>query len=54
MSNNATNLITSHPGSRVTSWLSSGNYGDAENTTDPYTQSLLHWYVTSKAKASSL
>lgn len=43
MSNNATNLITSHPGSRTTSWFSSGNYVDAQNMTDPSTQSAAHW-----------
>lgn len=36
--------ITSHPGSRTSSWLSLGNYVDAANLTDPSTQSIFHWY----------
>ncbi|KAJ7512808.1 SGNH hydrolase [Mycena galericulata] len=39
--------ITSHPGSRATSWISFGDYTRAENMTDPSTQSLQHWYFVS-------
>jgi len=35
--------ITSHPGSRTTSWYSFGNYVGAPNMTDPSTQSEAHW-----------
>lgn len=37
------NYITSHPGSRTTSWFSFGNYVHATNMTDPSTQSAAHW-----------
>jgi len=40
----ASNYITSHPGSRVTSWFSFGDYTTAENMTDPSTKSAAHWY----------
>lgn len=36
-------FITSHPGSRATSWFSFGNHVDALNMTDPSTQSAAHW-----------
>ncbi|KAF8186908.1 extracellular GDSL-like lipase/acylhydrolase [Mycena galopus ATCC 62051] len=39
--------ITSHPGSRATTWISFGNAVRAENITDPSTQSLAHWYFIS-------
>ncbi|KAJ7739969.1 SGNH hydrolase [Mycena maculata] len=39
--------ITSHPGSRATSWFSFGDYTRAENMTDPSTISLQHWYFVS-------
>jgi hypothetical protein len=35
--------ITSHPGSRATSWISFGNAVAATNITDPSTISLAHW-----------
>ena len=35
--------ITSHPGSRTTSWYSLGNYVGAPNMTDPSTQNEAHW-----------
>lgn len=37
------NYITSHPGSRTTSWFCFGNYVHAVNMTDPSTQSAAHW-----------
>jgi hypothetical protein len=39
------NFITSHPGSRVNSWYSFGNYVNAQNMTDPSTQNAAHWYL---------
>ncbi|KAJ7174987.1 SGNH hydrolase [Mycena crocata] len=39
--------ITSHPGSRATSWISFGNFVDAANMTDKSTTSLAHWYFVS-------
>lgn len=38
------NYITSHPGSRTTSYFSFGNYVHATNLTDPSTQTAAHWY----------
>jgi len=35
--------ITSHPGSRATSWISFGNLVQAQNMTGPATTSLAHW-----------
>jgi hypothetical protein len=37
------NDITSHPGSRTTSWMSLGNHITAENISDPSTQNVAHW-----------
>ena len=37
--------ITSHPGSRTTSWYSLGNYVGAPNMTDSSTQSEEHWWA---------
>jgi len=42
-----TNSITSHPGSRTTSWFSFGNFVSAPSLTDPSTQSVAHWYFVS-------
>jgi hypothetical protein len=41
----ASNNITSHPGSRATSWFVFGNEVSATNlsVTDPLTQSVQHW-----------
>jgi hypothetical protein len=39
------NDITSHPGSRATTWMSFGNFVNAENLTDPSVQSVAHWFV---------
>jgi len=49
------NLITSHPGSRATSWFTFGNEVDATNltVTDPSTQSVAHWYDPTYLKCKS-
>jgi len=39
--------ITSHPGSRATTWMSFGNAVRAENITGPSTTSVQHWYFVS-------
>ncbi len=39
--------ITSHPGSRATSWFTLGNQIGATNLTGPSLNSTAHWYVTS-------
>jgi len=46
-----TNSITSHPGSRTTTWMSTGNFVNAANLTDPSTQSVAHWYFLSAVEA---
>jgi lysophospholipase L1-like esterase len=48
-----TNSITSHPGSRTTSWWQFGNAVDAAQLTitDPTTQSAAHWYFLSSVEA---
>ncbi|KAJ4363386.1 hypothetical protein N0V83_009679 [Neocucurbitaria cava] len=48
-----TNSITSHPGSRTTSWWQFGNAVTAESLsiTDPSTQSAAHWYFLSSIEA---
>ncbi|KAF8957218.1 SGNH hydrolase-type esterase domain-containing protein [Flammula alnicola] len=46
-----TNSITSHPGSRTTSWFSFGNFVSAENLTDPSTQNVAHWFFLSAVEA---
>ena len=43
----ASNYITSHPGSRATSYISYGNYVNAANMTDPSTVETQHWYFVS-------
>lgn len=43
--------ITSHPGSRTTSWLSFGNQSAASNFTDPSTARTDHWYLISALEA---
>ncbi|KAF8551166.1 hypothetical protein OG21DRAFT_1542785 [Imleria badia] len=45
--------ITSHPGSRTTSWYSFGNYVGAPNMTDPSTQNEAHWFFLSGIEAWS-
>ncbi|KAJ7029215.1 putative extracellular GDSL-like lipase/acylhydrolase [Mycena alexandri] len=39
--------ITSHPGSRATTWISFGDHVSAQDMTDPSTTSLAHWYFVS-------
>ncbi|KAF2027945.1 SGNH hydrolase [Setomelanomma holmii] len=48
-----TNSITSHPGSRTTSWWQFGNAVDAAQLaiTDATTQSAAHWYFLSSIEA---
>ncbi|KIO27998.1 hypothetical protein M407DRAFT_14808 [Tulasnella calospora MUT 4182] len=48
-----TNSITSHPGSRTTSYFSFGNYVNAANMTDPSTLNAAHWYLLSAVEAWS-
>ena len=38
-----TNFITSHPGSRTTSWMTFGNQVSAANITDSSRKSTQHW-----------
>ncbi|KIJ59996.1 hypothetical protein HYDPIDRAFT_99615 [Hydnomerulius pinastri MD-312] len=45
--------ITSHPGSRTTSWYSFGNYVGAPNMTDPSVQNEAHWFFLSGIEAWS-
>lgn len=52
-SGQASQAITSHPGSRTTSWLSKGDQTLAQNFTDPSTASLAHWYFISAVDAWS-
>ncbi|KAF2742849.1 SGNH hydrolase [Sporormia fimetaria CBS 119925] len=49
----ATNAITSHPGSRTTSFMQFGNAVSAPSLTitDPSTQSIAHWYFISSLVA---
>lgn len=49
----ATNSITSHPGSRTTSWWQFGNAVNAAQltVTDVTTQSAAHWYFLSSVEA---
>lgn len=48
-----TNSITSHPGSRTTSWWQFGNAVSAAqlDIADPATQSAAHWYFISSVEA---
>ena len=39
----ASNYITSHPGSRTNTYYSFGNYVNAQNISDPSTQVEAHW-----------
>jgi lysophospholipase L1-like esterase len=48
-----TNAITSHPGSRTGSWISSGDQTTARNLTDPSTTQIFHWYFLSAVEAWS-
>jgi len=48
-----TNSITSHPGSRTGSWISSGDQTASRNLTDPSTVESFHWYFLSAVEAWS-
>lgn len=48
-----TNDITSHPGSRTTSWFANGNHVNAANITDPSTQNEEHWFFASAVEVWS-
>ncbi|KAE8376654.1 SGNH hydrolase-type esterase domain-containing protein [Aspergillus bertholletiae] len=43
--------ITSHPGSRTTSWMSLGDWVGKQNLTDPSVDSVDHWYFISALEA---
>ncbi|KAJ7100136.1 SGNH hydrolase [Mycena belliarum] len=45
--------ITSHPGSRATTWLSLGNLVSAQNITGPSVTSLAHWFFVSAVETFS-
>ncbi|KAJ9609609.1 hypothetical protein H2200_005937 [Cladophialophora chaetospira] len=45
--------ITSHPGSRATSWFTMGNQVGATNLTGPLLNSTAHWYFLSAVEAWS-
>ncbi|KAK3114712.1 hypothetical protein LTR53_006723 [Teratosphaeriaceae sp. CCFEE 6253] len=47
----ASNYITSHPGSRTQIWLSAGDYTAAQNLTDISTNTTFHWYFLSAVEA---
>jgi len=47
----ASNYITSHPGSRVTSWYTFGNQVSAQNITGPDTASERHWFFLGAVEA---
>ncbi|KAF5353813.1 hypothetical protein D9758_010579 [Tetrapyrgos nigripes] len=48
-----TNAITSHPGSRTTSWFSPGNHVSADDVNVSGTQSAAHWFFLSAVEAWS-
>jgi lysophospholipase L1-like esterase len=48
-----TNSITSHPGSRTGSWISSGDQTASRNFTGPSTVESFHWYFLSAVEAWS-
>ena len=52
-SGQATNLVTSHPGSRLNIFYSFGDYTTAANMTDPSTTSAQHWFFLSAVEAWS-
>ncbi|KAK0101469.1 hypothetical protein ONS95_006640 [Cadophora gregata] len=41
------NAITSHPGSRIVSWMSTGNQVSATDITDSSSANVAHWYFVS-------
>ena len=45
--------ITSHPGSRTTSWFSLGNSINATTLNSSFTQSVAHWLVSSRWKRAN-
>ncbi len=45
------NYITSHPGSRITTWMSEGNHVSAANLTGA--SSVAHWYFLSAVEVSA-
>ncbi|KAK0267340.1 hypothetical protein LTR91_011417 [Friedmanniomyces endolithicus] len=47
----ASNYVTSHPGSRTQIWLSFGDYTSAQNMTDVSTTSTFHWFFLSAVEA---
>ncbi|KAK4950392.1 hypothetical protein LTR10_011373 [Elasticomyces elasticus] len=47
----ASNYVTSHPGSRTQIWMSYGDYTSAANMTDPSTNTTFHWYFLSAVEA---
>ncbi|KAK3711869.1 hypothetical protein LTR37_009387 [Vermiconidia calcicola] len=50
-SGQASNSITSHPGSRAVIWFSHGDYTSSANMTDPSTNQTQHWYFLSAVEA---
>ncbi|KAI0354732.1 extracellular GDSL-like lipase/acylhydrolase [Trametes cingulata] len=50
-SGQVTNDITSHPGSRTTSWFTFGNQVNAANLTGPALQNVAHWFFISTLDA---
>jgi hypothetical protein len=49
-----TNYVTSHPGSRTTSWFGYGDQTSAANITGPSTGSVAHWFVLSASDITAL
>ena len=47
----ASNYITSHPGSRTQIWMSKGDVTEAANLTDPSVETTFHWYFISAIEA---
>ncbi|KAI7158681.1 extracellular GDSL-like lipase/acylhydrolase [Hortaea werneckii] len=49
----ASNYVTSHPGSRTQIWMSRGDFTEAANLTDPSVNTTFHWYFISGIEAWS-
>ncbi|KAI9710761.1 MAG: hypothetical protein M1820_002594 [Bogoriella megaspora] len=49
----ASNFITSHPGSRTNTWLSLGNHVSDQNLTGSSVQSIAHWFFLGAVEAWS-
>lgn len=47
----ASDYMTSHPGSRTQIWMSRGNYTEAGRPTDPTKNKTFHWYFISTSEA---